>query len=325
MSRLQVLRLFGLVAAAIIALAPALAEARAGGGASAGSRGARTQQSAPPTRTAPEARPVERSSTAPAVLPGTQRPAASIQRPAQQQSWFQRNPFMSGLIGGLVGAGLIGMLFGSGLFGADLGFAAMLGLLLQLALIGSVVWFAMAMLRRRTPAQPAYALAEAGAMARDNGDVVRVHDTRPPDLGGRSRPSQDAVGLTEADFGAFERLLATIQGAWGRGDEAALRTHLTPEMQAHFRAALADDADRGVANVVEDVKLEQGDLAEAWAEGATQYATVAMRWSALDYTVRRDGGQVVAGSRDTRREATEVWTFRRDRGGPWLLSAIQQV
>ncbi len=324
MSRSQLrYRVFGLIAAAAIALAPALAEARAGGGASAGSRGARTQQSAPPTRTAPEARPVERSTAAPT---GMQRPAASMQRPAQQQSWFQRNPFMSGLIGGLVGAGLIGMLFGSGLFGADLGLASMLGLMLQLALIGGVIWLVMAVLRRRAPAQPAYATAGAGAMARDSGDTVRVHDTRPLDLGGGgSRAGQDAVGLTGQDYSQFERLLGEIQGAWGRGDEAALRAHLTPEMQGYFREALAADATRGVANVVEDVKLEQGDLAESWAEGATQYATVAMRWSALDYTVRRDSGQVVAGSRSARSEATEVWTFRRDRGGPWLLSAIQQA
>src|SRR5262249_1002748 len=73
---------------------------------------------------------------------------------------------------------------------------------------------------------------------------------------------------------------------------------------------------------VSDVKLLQGDLAEAWREGDTDYATVAMRFSLNDETVDRDSGRVVQGGPD---EATEVWTFMRVRGGHWLVSAIQQA
>jgi predicted lipid-binding transport protein (Tim44 family) len=70
------------------------------------------------------------------------------------------------------------------------------------------------------------------------------------------------------------------------------------------------------------VKLEQGDLAEAWREGDTEYATVAMRYSLVDQIVERDSGRVLDGGPE---EATEVWTFMRKRGGQWLLSAIQQT
>src|SRR5262245_61231732 len=94
--------LFAMALAGAIALAPALADARGGGGTTAGSRGTRTYQSAPPTQTAPAARPAQQGTTQ------AQRPAASPMNPAQARpSWFQRNPFMSGLIGGLLGAGLI--------------------------------------------------------------------------------------------------------------------------------------------------------------------------------------------------------------------------
>ena len=41
-----------------------------------------------------------------------------------------------------------------------------------------------------------------------------------------------------------------------------------------------------------------------------------------DRMVDRNSGQVLSGGPD---EATEAWTFTRTRGGPWLLSAIQQV
>jgi predicted lipid-binding transport protein (Tim44 family) len=76
-----------------------------------------------------------------------------------------------------------------------------------------------------------------------------------------------------------------------------------------------------VTNKISEVKLLQGDLAEAWREGETEYATVAMRFSLNDQTVDRESGRIVAGGPD---EATEIWTFMRRRDGHWLLSAIQQ-
>ncbi|HRO00518.1 MAG TPA: TIM44-like domain-containing protein, partial [Nitrobacter sp.] len=85
----------------------------------------------------------------------------------------------------------------------------------------------------------------------------------------------------------------------------------------------ANDA-RGVVNTVSDVKLLQGDLAEAWREGVTDYATVALRYSLIDKTTERASGRVVDGG-DQPQEAAEIWTFARRDGGKWELSAIQQT
>src|SRR5262249_39384976 len=90
---------------------------------------------------------------------------------------------------------------------------------------------------------------------------------------------------------------------------------------SYFSEELSANASKGVVNRVSDVKLLQGDLAEAWREGDTDYATVAMRFSLNDETIDRDSGRVVQGGPD---EATEVWTFMRVRGGHWLVSATQQ-
>ncbi len=98
----------------------------------------------------------------------------------------------------------------------------------------------------------------------------------------------------------------------------------TPEMLSYFSEDLARNASRGVVNRLSDVKLLQGDLAEAWREGNTDYATVAMKFSLVDQMVERTSGRVVEGD-DHPQVATEVWTFRRERGGNWLLSAIQQA
>ena len=70
------------------------------------------------------------------------------------------------------------------------------------------------------------------------------------------------------------------------------------------------------------MKLLQGDLAEAWREGDTEYATVAMRYAIDDRMLERASGRVIEGGPQ---QVTEVWTFMRVRGGSWLLSAIQQA
>jgi predicted lipid-binding transport protein (Tim44 family) len=96
-------------------------------------------------------------------------------------------------------------------------------------------------------------------------------------------------------------------------------------MLSYFAEDLAQNASRGVINRVSDVKLLQGDLAEAWREGGAEYATVAMRFSLIDQMIERASGRLLEGDPVRPTEATELWTFRRASGGPWLLSAIQQA
>ncbi|MFN0042138.1 MAG: TIM44-like domain-containing protein [Alphaproteobacteria bacterium] len=325
-----------------VAVLPALAEARAGRGSSMGSRGTRTYQAPPATQTAPAAKPMERSATQPnAANPGAaQAPTAASGAGAQAQpSFFQRNPFASGLLGGLVGAGIGSMLFGGGLNLGGLGLAGGIGLMLQLALIGGAIWLLIGFLRRRA-AQQAFAGAggreismarEAGTARNFGGPVVdtarldvrtgRIDETAAPAAAAQIK---DDIGLAKADFDTFERMLAEVQTAFSRADIAALRRLASPEMVSYFNEQLTDDASAGLSNRIEDVKLEQGDLAEAWREGTLDYATLAMRWSALDYTVETETDRVSSGSKTARAETIEFWTFVRGASGRWLLSAIQQ-
>ncbi len=119
-------------------------------------------------------------------------------------------------------------------------------------------------------------------------------------------------------------MLQTVQAAWSHQDLASLQAVATPEMVSYFADQLAAQTSRGVRNTVTDVKLEQGDLSEAWAENGREYATVAMRFSMVDVT-RDSAGRVVEGDPARRTQATEVWTFVRAPGGQWILSAIQQA
>jgi predicted lipid-binding transport protein (Tim44 family) len=139
-----------------------------------------------------------------------------------------------------------------------------------------------------------------------------------------NRGAHDELGLGVAEFDAFEKLLGDVQTAYGREDLTTLRRLMTPEMLSEAAEELTRNASRGVVNRVTDVKLLQGDLAEAWREGNVEYATVAMTFSLVDRTVDRATGRLVEGN-DAPIEATELLTFMRAPGGSWLLSAIQQA
>lgn len=350
-----------LSAALVIALSAGLADARAGKTSSSGSRGSRTGDAPAATSTAPNtAQPMERSMTPPssAAQPGMNQPGmanAGMQRPASG-GFFSRGGFMGAVMGGLLGAGIAGLLFGGGFFSGLEGFAGILGFALQALLVVVLVKLAINFFRRRSQqqqggAQPAYAggmANNAGGMPNTNAAPDTAHSPRQGlgglgglgggmagGLGGlmggasaapaQRRTAHDDIGIGPEDYAAFERLLIAVQDAYSREDNAALRTLATLEMATYFAGDLAANTERGVLNRVSDVKLLQGDLSEAWAEGTVEYATVALRFSCTDVTVERAGGRVVDGNANQPTEATELWTFTRPRGGAWVLSAIQQA
>ncbi len=300
--------------ATALALAVGDAQARAGRGFSLGSRGSQTFSAPPSTRTAPSARPMERSMTQPGQ-PGTFSPRPST---SPMGGFFNRPGFLGGLFAGFLGAGLLGMLFGNGLMGGLGGFASFLGLLLQIALVVIVARLLWAWWQRRN--QPALA---GGPSFRDyaSGSGLGSGGTGRLGVAATRASGTDEVGLQPDDFNTFEQRLGEVETAYGAEDLGRLRSSVTPEMLSYFSEELAANASKGVVNRVSNVKLLRGDLAEAWREGESEYATVAMRFSLDDQTVERDSGRVVQGGPD---EATEVWTFMRRRGGQWLLSAIQQ-
>jgi predicted lipid-binding transport protein (Tim44 family) len=301
--------LFAALLALLLALAPAFAEAAAGNGGSFGSRGNRTYVAPPSTNTSPYgAAPMQRSLT-PRSDPSYNYGAPGGMR-GYGGSFGRGSPFLSGLMGGFIGAGLAGLLFGHGMFWGISGFGGLLGLLLQVFLVVLLVrWLA-----RKLFGQPAY----AGAHGYGRG----APPPRPMPLSGSGAPPAIAIG--PEDYRSFEQMLHAVQAAWSTHDLNRLRQLATPEMVSYFAEQLAEQASRGVRNIVSDVRLEQGDLAEAWAEDGREYATVAMRFAMHDATVDA-AGRVVDGSRSEWVTTTEYWTFLRAPGGRWVLSAIQQA
>jgi hypothetical protein len=93
--------LLALTLAGLLALAPAVAEARMGGGGSFGSRGGRTWSAPPSTRTMPGATSSFDRSVTPRTAPGYN--GGYMGQPGYAGSSFGRG-FMGGLAGGLLGS-----------------------------------------------------------------------------------------------------------------------------------------------------------------------------------------------------------------------------
>jgi predicted lipid-binding transport protein (Tim44 family) len=307
--------LLALFFSANLALAPAIAEARAGGsygGGSSGmgSRGLRTYENN-------NAQPLNRSVTPPPSTP--RQPGFTPAAPSPAfggGSFFQRHPFLTGLAGGFIGSWLFGH---SGYAAGEDGTASgsMLGMLLQLLIIGLLIYFAFRLFRGRS-------LSPGG---RGNGP-----GWPPRSAGAAVAPRERGrdINLADADLNAFQVIHAAVQEAWSAGDLALLRRVMTPEMLSYFSEELTRNSSQGVRNIVSDVQLVKGELSESWEERDLQYATAYLRWRAIDYVVRlgRSAGDpdyIVSGDPRTPVEAEEMWTFVRRRGGDWLLSAIQQI
>jgi predicted lipid-binding transport protein (Tim44 family) len=304
-----------------LAISISEADARVGGGGSSGSRGSKTYSAPPSTTTAPgAAQPMNRTFT----QPGTPAAGNAAAGAANKGGFFNRPGMMGGMLGGLamgfLGAGLFGMLTGGSLFSGLGGLSSIIGLLLQIGLIIIVVRLAMSWWQRRHTPASAYAAGPAPAAEGPGAQTSFRSGLSGFGLGS----NQPALEIQPADYEAFERLLGEVQAAWSNEDVAKLHTLATPEMVSYFSKDLEENKARNDANKVTDVKLLQGDLAEAWREGETDFASVAMRFSLVDKTTERTTGRLVAGS-DTPVEVTEVWTFARRRGADWELSAIQQT
>ena len=127
-------------------------------------------------------------------------------------------------------------------------------------------------------------------------------------IGFRAGFGQRAARDRPADYEAFERLLGDIQAAWSNEDVASC-IRWRRRKWCPISTGSRENKARNVVNKVSGIKLLQGDLAEAWREGETDYASVAMRFSLIDKTRRSRQRPRSSTAASSRTEVTEVWTF----------------
>jgi predicted lipid-binding transport protein (Tim44 family) len=300
-----------MIALVVMVLTPLLwtaeAWARAGGGSSSGSRGSRGFSSP--------------ASPASPVAPNrTTTPPLSSPQPSPRPGW-------GGMLGGLLVGGLIGSL----LFGSHGGFGG-IGLV-EILIVGGLIWLAMSYMRRRQTAAPlGYAAAgDAGGEAWPTTaqySATATATAAPADLErslGHIRqmdPAFDPRQMAETASDIFFK----VQAAWMARDMTAVAALLTPEM----RNILQADCDRLRAgrriNRLENIAVRSAEVTEAWQEAGHDYVTVHFLASLLDFTTDESGAQVLDGSRTDPVKFEESWTFVRPVGpNAFRLSAIQQA
>jgi predicted lipid-binding transport protein (Tim44 family) len=230
---------------------------------------------------------------------------------------------MGGLMGGIGGfflGGLIGsMLFGgmgSGLFGG-------IGLI-EILIVGGLVYFTLSYMRRRQELTP--------AVSRDPGypspsTATFEAPAAPTDL-------DRGVGYIRQMDGAFDAVrfadtasdfFFRVQAAWMARDMGSARDLLTPEMRATLQKQCDQLRAERRVNRLENIAVRSVELTEAWQEGGQDFVTVRFLANLLDYAVDETSDQVVEGSQTEPVKFEEYWTFDRPVGpNPWKLSAIQQ-
>jgi predicted lipid-binding transport protein (Tim44 family) len=247
----------------------------------------------------------------------------------------QRSGWMGGLMGGMMGFALGGLL-GSMLFGG-LGGGLFGGIgLLEILLIGGLLYFLFVYMKRRQ--QPAHAspygyappqetmrpswqsesMATATApMATSESDLERgIRHIRQMD----STFDPVRFAATASD-GFFQ-----VQAAWTGRDMEPVHHIMTSEMYEQMRKECERMRAERQINRLENIAVRSTEVTEVWQESGQDFVTVRFLASLLDYTVEEGSNQLVAGSRTEPVKFEEYWTFTRPVGShPWQLSAIQQA
>jgi predicted lipid-binding transport protein (Tim44 family) len=247
----------------------------------------------------------------------------------------QRSGWMGGLMGGIMGFALGGLLgsmlfggFGGGLFGG-------IGLL-EILLIGGLLYFAFSYMRRRQQPAPAGAYGYAPPQERETPSwqsesrygATATMATAESDLERGIRHIQqmdsdfDPVRFRETASDVF----FNIEAAWMARDMEPVRHLLTQEMYEQMQK----DCDRlrleRRINRLENIAVRSAEVTEAWQESGQDFVTVRFLASLLDYTVEEGSNRVLEGSSTTPVKFEEYWTLTRPVGPhPWKLSAIQQA
>lgn len=301
------MRFFLTVAAALLLILGAChedAEARAGrSGGSFGYRGSRTYSA--PVQQAPTRQ--QQTST---------QGAQQASQPYAQQPYAPRG---GGLFGGLAG-GLAGGLLGALLF-SSLGHAAVgpglsggLGILDILA-IGIGIFLIVRFFRRKKATNDFLAGRQAGSLPQ------QARDGLDSGLGDIRR--MDGYFDEEHFMSEAIDIFFNVQSAWTRGDTDRMGAIVAPQALETLKNEIEAIRARGLVNRVEGLSIKDSVITEAWQEKGTDFITMKITASAIDYLV--DGsGKAVEGSSSQAVQFTEFWTFAREIGKDWKLSAIQQ-
>lgn len=224
---------------------------------------------------------------------------------------------MGGLFGGLLAGTLLGSLF----FGHPFAGGGMMDILL----IGGLIFLFMKLFRGRRPS-PQAAAGRSGGMSYGGGGPQPQQDVHQRSsnagwggLGSTSGAAEAAPGIdVPAGFDTDEFLEGAklafnrLQASWDARDIDDIAEFTTTAVQQEIRRQAAEDPSPSRTEIL----MVNARLLEAKTEGGATLATVY-----FDALMREDA----AGGTE---QVREVWHFKKDdsvKGGMWLLDGLQQL
>ena len=244
---------------------------------------------------------------------------------------------MSGLMGGITGF-LVGGMIGSLLFGG-LGHGLFGGIgLMEILLIGGLLYVAFVYLRRRQQPAPAgtygYTPA-AGAETPSWQSDARYAATATLSTTETLSDLERGIGHIRQMDGTFDPVrfadtasdaFFNIQAAWMARDMGSVRDLMVPEMYENMHKECDRLRAERRINRLENIAVRSVQVTEAWQESGQDFVTVYFLASLLDYTIEETSNRLLEGSRTEPVKFEEYWTFTRPVGPhSWQLSAIQQA
>jgi predicted lipid-binding transport protein (Tim44 family) len=247
----------------------------------------------------------------------------------------QRSGWMGGLMGGIMGFALGGLLGGMLFGGLGGGLLGGIGLL-EILLIGGLLYFLYAYMKRRQ--QPAHASPYGYAPPQETtrpswqsesmATATAPMATSESDLerGIRHIQQMDSTFDPVRFAGTASDSFFQVQAAWTGRDMGPAHHIMTPEMYEQMRKECERMHAERQINRLENIAVRSTEVTEVWQESGQDFVTVRFLASLLDYTVEEGSNQLVTGSRTEPVKFEEYWTFTRPVGpNPWQLSAIQQA
>jgi predicted lipid-binding transport protein (Tim44 family) len=137
----------------------------------------------------------------------------------------------------------------------------------------------------------------------------------------RVEPEFSVSEFLQGARGAYEMILLAFE----RGEVAAVRPFLAPEVYAAFDDVVQARAQQGLTVNAEFLGLRELALVDAEFDAKSREAEVSVRFlGELISSARDSAGQVVEGDPKTPRKQRDVWTFGRTMGSKdpnWQLVA----
>ncbi len=297
-----------------------IAEARAGGGRSMGSRGF---SSGSRSSGGSYNRSTPYNTTNPTGRPGT---------PQQPNPYSPGRSFLYGLGGGLMGGMIGSMLFGRSGYGGMGGYGGGgfgFGDIIILLVIAGIIYFVYKRYKANKQMQMSTASPAGYSSYAYNEPAYDISYTPQPALGsvsdGLRHIAEMDPAFNEQSFrDTAEDLFFKIQGGWTRRDIGGITGLLTPQMHDIFQGDISRYLAEKKMNRLENIAVRQVEIVDAVQDQGEEFITVRYTASLLDFTTD-ETGTVLSGSPTDPVKFLEYWTYTRKVGErDWKLAAITQ-